>query len=224
MRVMRSSTRNTIVENKKAAMGTGSLIIFITIVLVAGIAASVLVQTSTNLESQAVKTGTDTTDEVASGLAVYDIKGYAATSGNLDKMSINVRTRAGSAAIDLGETIIELSDTDYKILLNYSTDYYVPDGSGQDDVLSSSYFPPHATKFGILIFEDADDSCGQTTPVINSGDKVLIGIDVTKCFPDTAGINARTDIMGIVAPEVGSPGVIRFMTPPLFIDNVIDLQ
>ena len=47
------------------AIGIGAMIVFIAMVLVAGIAASVLVQTSTNLESRAMKTGSDTIDEVS---------------------------------------------------------------------------------------------------------------------------------------------------------------
>jgi len=206
------------------AIGIGAMIVFIAMVLVAGIAASVLVQTSTKLESQAMKTGSDTIDEVSTGLAVFDIKGYAATSGNLDKISICVRPRAGSADIDLLNTFVEISDTNYKIVLNYTTGKYVPDGSGQDDVFSADFFPASPYKFGILVLEDADNSCAQTTPVINKGDKVLIGIDLTQCFSSTGGINARTDVVGMVAPEIGSPGVIALTTPASYSDNVLDLQ
>ena len=206
------------------AIGIGAMIVFIAMVLVAGIAASVLVQTSTKLESQAMKTGSDTIDEVSTGLAVFDIKGYAATSGNLDKISICVRPRAGSADVDLSETFIELSDTNNKIVFNYSANTYVGDGSGQDDVFSADYFPTSAGQFGILVLEDADDSCAGATPVINKGDKVLLGIDTSVSFSTNSGVNARTDVMGNVIPEQGSPGVIAFTTPASYTDNIIDLQ
>ena len=164
------------------AIGIGAMIVFIAMVLVAGIAASVLVQTSTTLESRAMKTGSDTIDEVATGVAVFDIKGYAATSGNLDKLSICVRPRAGSADVDLSEAYVELSDTTNKIVFNYSSTCYAADGSGQQDVFSADYFPGVAGQFGILVLEDADDSVASGTPVINKGDKVLIGIDTTASF------------------------------------------
>jgi flagellin FlaB len=42
------------------SIGIGAMIVFIAMVLVAGIAASVLIQTSNRLEMQAMKTGQDT--------------------------------------------------------------------------------------------------------------------------------------------------------------------
>ena len=214
----------TLKRKDVGAIGIGAMIVFIAMVLVAGIAASVLVQTSTRLESQAMKTGADTIDEVATGLAVFDVKGYAATSGNLDKLSICVRARAGSADVDISETILELSDTNYKVILNYTQGEYVPDGSGQDNVFGAAFFPGSPSQFGLLVLEDADNSCALATPVINKGDKVLLGVDLTQAFPDNAGVNARTDIWGSVSPELGSPGVISFTTPSSYNDNVIDLQ
>ena len=61
------------------AIGIGAMIVFIAMVLVAGIAASVLVQTANRLESQAMTTGQDTTAEVATGIRVCDIEGHKTT-------------------------------------------------------------------------------------------------------------------------------------------------
>ena len=58
-----------LLDKDVGAIGIGAMIVFIAMVLVAGIAASVLVQTSTRLESQAMKTGSDTIEEVATGVA-----------------------------------------------------------------------------------------------------------------------------------------------------------
>jgi len=55
------------------AIGIGAMIVFIAMVLVAGIAASVLIQTSARLETQAMATGAETTAEVATGINVVDI-------------------------------------------------------------------------------------------------------------------------------------------------------
>jgi len=195
------------------SIGIGAMIVFIAMVLVAGIAASVLIQTSTKLESQAMKTGQETTEEVSTGIAVFDIKGYAPDSGNIDNMTITVRPRAGSADIDLAVVFLELSNTDYKVIMTYDTagsNNWNDSNTGVDDVFGVDCFPVAANRFGILVLEDADGSCTQANPVINRGDKVLLCVDTTQSFNATAGINERTDIWGIVCPEQGSPGVIAF--------------
>ena len=214
------------------AIGIGAMIVFIAMVLVAGIAASVLIQTSTTLESQALATGRDTTDEVSSGIAVFDILGYAQNSSDISKLAIGVRPRAGSDGIDIGETYVELSDTTVKVVLNYTTSYFTePDGLS--DIFAASFFPDDvwayhewqntdASMFGVLVIEDADNSItGSTVVVINRGDKIYLGVNATGCFND---ISERTDIWGIVVPELGSPGVISFRTPASYTDNVMDLQ
>ena len=209
------------------SIGIGAMIVFIAMVLVAGIAASVLIQTSTRLEAQAMRTGQETTEEVSTGIAVFDIKGYAPDSGNLDNMTITVRPRAGSADIDLAEVFLELSNTDYKVIMNYDTagsNNWNDSSTGVDDVFGVACFPVAANRFGILVLEDADGSCTETNPVINKGDKVLLCVDTTQSFSATGGINERTDIWGMVVPEQGSPGVIAFTTPASYFDNIFDLQ
>ena len=82
-------------------------------------------------------------------------------------------------------------------------------------------YSPFATNFSIIVLEDADDSCGATTPVINSGDLVILGVDTNQCF---SGLSPRDDVWGLVMPEEGSPGVINFRCPASFTDAVLELQ
>ena len=212
------------------AIGIGAMIVFIAMVLVAGIAASVLIQTSIRLESQAMTTGQETIAEVATGLAVFDIEGYAsAVTANLSKIAITVRPRAGSAEIDLETAFIELSDTDYKVILKYrdaTANNWWDGPTGIDDLFSASVFPSDADDFGILVLEDADSSCSDSNPVINRGDKVILCIDTSVCFniSGSLGILERTDVWGSVVPEDGSPGVIAFRAPASFNDEAMDLQ
>lgn len=215
------------VVNKNASIGIGSMVIFIAMVLVAGIAASVIIQTMNSMEQQAMKAGQETTEEVSTGISVFDIKGYVPDGGNIDNMTITVHPRAGSADIDLGQVFIELANTDYKVIMTYDTagsNNWNDSGTGVYDIFGVDCFPVAANRFGILVLEDADGSCIETTPVINRGDKVLLCIDTTRSFSATGGINGRTDIWGIVCPEQGSPGVISFITPSSYSNNIYILQ
>ena len=216
---------NKIMKKDIGSIGIGAMIVFIAMVLVAGIAASVLIQTSTKLEAQAMATGHDTTEEVSSGIAVFDILGYAADNDDISKIAIMVRARAGSEGVDLNETYIELSDSSKKVVMNYtSANYSKPDG--QSDMFSAPVFPEGAnaaSQFGILVMEDADGSFVSANAVVmNSGDKIYLCINSTASYNKLA---ERTFIWGMVVPELGSPGVISFTTPASYSSaNVFDLQ
>jgi len=207
------------------SIGIGAMIVFIAMVLVAGIAASVLIQTSTTLESQAMATGQETTGEVAGGIAVFDIEGHVNT--DIDGLAITVRTRAGSPDIDLNETVIMLSDGTTKVLLSYdytsATHFNSSVNTSDGRVFLFSYDDLSNEQFGILVLKDADSSCTRFTPVINTGDKVMLMVDSAACF-GANGIDTRTHVFGYIFPEHGSPGVISFRTPAAYNDIVYDLQ
>ena len=202
------------------SIGIGAMIVFIAMVLVAGIAASVLIQTSTTLESQAMATGQETTAEVSTGLSVVNIEGYN-SSGSITHLAVIVRPRAGSSDIDLGETVIEISDSATKNFLTYNSDYTGKD-SIDGNIFNSNFYTSDATHFSVIVLEDADNSCSASgTVVINSGDYVILGVNTSQCF---GGLSPRDDIWGTVIPEIGSPGVISFKCPASFTEAVLELQ
>jgi flagellin FlaB len=213
-----------IFDKDVGAIGIGAMIVFIAMVLVAGIAASVLIQTSTTLETQSLATGRETTDEVAGGIAVFDIEGYVNT--DIDGLAITVRSRAGSPEIDLNETIIILSEGTTKVVLQYDytdTNHFNSSVDTTDgEVFGFEYTDLTSEEFGIMVLEDADSSCSRFTPVINTGDKVMLFVDAGTAFGSE--IAERTDVFGFIYPEHGSPGVISFRTPSSYSDTIYDLQ
>ncbi len=215
-------------EKDVGAIGIGAMIVFIAMVLVAGIAASVLIQTSGKLEMQAMRSGQETVAEVSSGISVFDIVGKKNT--DLQYLGITVRARAGAPDIDLNETLIILSDGIEKCVLIYDgwddTDHYLPNvtaGTGQI-FASSDWDDLTDEQFGIIVLQDLDTSCLQTNPIINKGDKVLLTIRCASGGAFGREIPERTDMFGRVVPEVGSSGVIAFTTPAAYNDDVMDLQ
>ena len=206
------------------SIGIGAMIVFIAMVLVAGIAASVLIQTSTRLEAQAMQTGRETTKEVAGGICIVDVEGVI-VGGVLDGIAITVRTRAGSPDIDLNESVIIISDSNTKALLAYDfTDpnhFNLSVNASDGRVFGFRYNDLTNQQFGIMVIEDADASCQRLTPVINYGDKVMIFISTGATF---GGVATRTDMFGFIYPEYGSPGVIGFRTPASYSDKIYLLQ
>ena len=204
------------------SIGIGAMIVFIAMVLVAGIAASVLIQTSTRLESQAMMTVRETTKEVSTGLYIVNIEGYN-VSGVIVRMAIIVRPRAGSADIDLAEAVIVISDSVTKNFLTYDDATYTDTDFIDGDIFTADNFTSDATHFSIIVLEDADGSCSSAaSAVINSGDYVILGINTSLCF--APGLSPRDDIWGMVIPELGSPGVIHFKCPASFTDDCVELQ
>jgi flagellin FlaB len=204
-------------------MGIGAMIVFIAMVLVAGIAASVLIQTANRLEIQAMETGQETIGEVSTGLAVTAINGYRAVGDtNISLMGIVVQPRSGSFSIDLEQAYIELSDSDTKVVLMYdSTEFHdTPDIDG-DFFTAGFYDGLTATEFGIIVLEDADGSLSSGTPVVNKGDQVMLTMDVSNVFSGTAGLPTRTDVWGIVQPEEGAPAVFAFTSPASYASALV---
>ncbi|RLF41398.1 MAG: flagellin [Thermoplasmata archaeon] len=201
------------------AIGIGTMIVFIAMVLVAGIAASVLIQTSSKLQRQAMTTGQQTTGEVATGVEVYNVEGHVDGS-TIDKLAIIVRARAGSNPIDLSTTVLQLSNSTIKCVLSYDSSQFAtsPSSSG---LFSTDVFNLTASEFGIIVLEDADGSCQNTSPVINHGDKIALTVNVSAAF---GGLPVRTYVWGQVMPEEGAPGIISFTTPASYVYDVYQLQ
>lgn len=213
--------------NDLGDMGIGAMIVFIAMVLVAGIAASVLIQTANRLEIQAMTTGQQTTDEVATGMGVEDITGqfgdynHSGTwfNNRIINITICVSPRSGSKEIDLAKTVIEMSNSTVKCVLTYDSLNYsaTVHTSG---IFSTPVFDLAANRFGVIKLEDADSSMSSGTPVINRGDHALLTISAGNCFH---GLTERTDVWGTVIPESGAPGIYAFRTPASFSDTIFDL-
>jgi flagellin FlaB len=214
-------------ENDLGDMGIGAMIVFIAMVLVAGIAASVLIQTANKLEIQAMTTGQETTREVASGLQVMDIEGEnTGLAGAIARMTITVRARAGSNDIDLANTVVQLSNGTLKTILTYDKTAGQFNLSNEENgsIFLTGPWDMSNAQFGILVLQDYDNSLSAQTPVLNRGDVVMLLINTDACFTHApAGLAPRDDVWGSVTPEEGAPGIFAFRVPSSINDRVYDL-
>jgi len=225
-------------KNDVGAIGIGAMIVLIAMILVAGVAASVLITTSNTLQSQALKTGSQTTREVSSGLSVFSVIGQVNTTsdGNTTTyndmwcLAVTVAPKAGSDKIDLNNTYILVSDGEKKALLSYAynnTEFYDSDVSG--DLFSTSATSVNWTnlsneQFGIGVLQDYDDSFSQSNPVLTRGDKAVLYIFTNSSGVFDSQIGERTEIFGRIIPEIGAPGVISFTSPKAYVDTIYTLQ
>ncbi len=213
------------------AIGIGAMIVFIAMVLVAGVAASVLVSTSNTVQSQAATTGSQTTREISSGLTVFQILGEVWVNGSdyndIAHLAVTVTAKPGSGKIDLNNTYILLSDGDQKTLLTYAgyNNSTLWDDSVTGDIFDSiTWANLDSETFGLGVLQDYDGSITQTNPVLNRGDKAVIFIHANTSKVFNSRITENTEIYGNVIPEVGAPGVISFTAPKAYSDTVYILQ
>jgi archaeal flagellin FlaB len=216
------------------AIGIGAMIVLIAMILVAGVAASVLISTSNTLQSQALKTGSQTTREVSSGLGVYQVLGKVYNNstvnyGSICGLAITVTAKPGSDRIDLNNTYILISNGNKKALLTYGgyneSEFWSDTVRGElfdtDNINWSNLSNEH---FGIGVLQDYDGSMSQNNPVLTRGDKAVLFIHTNETAVFDSQIHERRSIFGRVIPEIGAPGVISFTSPKAYVDRIYTLQ
>lgn len=90
-------------------MGVGTLIIFISMILVAAVASSVLIATSSRYQQSALSTASSASAGVSTGLEALSVHGIGGLEdSNIDSFEVIVRARAGSDNVNLNTTLIIL--------------------------------------------------------------------------------------------------------------------
>lgn len=108
--------------HKKGAVGIGTLIIFIAMVLVAAIAAAVIINVSGILQQKAMATGKESIQQVSSNIVIVSIAGTTnSLRTNVENISVAISAAAGAGRIDMRYTLLRVSNGVNTSYMNYST-------------------------------------------------------------------------------------------------------
>lgn len=181
-----------------AAVGIGTMIVFIATVLVAAIAAGVLIDMSGKLQTRSSATGEQATEEVSSNLRFDGIIGQRpdVDTANLGDLNITVSLAAGAQTVDLSEMRITLTTGTTQTVYSHDDD---PD--------------PGTEEFNATVLRDSDSGFTSASPVMNQGDLVRLDIDLTQ---DDMEIGPRDDLTITLSPEVGISAETEVTAPQSF--------
>jgi len=211
-------------QDERGFVGIGTLIVFIAMILVAAVAASVLIRTGELLQQRANKVGLQTTREISSGLTIVDVIGYTNSEKTyLTHIALTVRPRSGSEDIDLRNTVLHLM-YDKLIVLSFplNASAYVASKVSPDGVFSTLTTPLNGTTYGVIALHDVDNSI-YINGGMNVGDKAIIMVNLSAAFNST-GIPPRASISGSLVPEVGAPGTFDVSVPCVFTSRIVELN
>ena len=194
------ASRNCLKNNDSGDIGVGTLIIFISMVLVAAVAAAVLIYTTGALQQKATKTSKEAAQQISSNIIVEQVLGNRTDSGgsvndSIQSLIIRIKPDVGTTSMDLRQVIITIMDKDYKYDLNYSSN-----SSGG------------ATRvFTATAVRDEDNSFSSSKPVLNSGDLVAIQVSQSAMSPIT--LPTRKTFWLTINQELGQAVNLEITTP-----------
>ncbi len=190
-------------EDDKGAMGVGTLIVFIAMVLVAAVAASVLIDTANQLQQQAERTGDEAIREVSSSFKIQDAFGRNIDDDNeIERATLKVALSSGATGQDLNQTVIQVQS-------NTTEENLVAAGAEGEGPGSNNY------SWSSIIEQE-----GSSDQYVESGDLYNITIDLENTV-GSLGTQANLDIN--IIPKHGTPTYEEVVVPPTVTSEIVDL-
>jgi archaeal flagellin FlaB len=187
-------------SDERAEMGVGTMIIFIAMVLVAAVAASVMISTANNVREQAQSTGDQAIDNVATGFIVQDVVGRVNSDySQLINVTIYMRLASGSPAVNMDNVIVSVTDNDESGILKMN--------NASRATASADVNYGFEKELDVQVFEEW---------VLGQGDLAKITIVGLNC-----GYNENVEIK--IIPAYGQMNTIMFTTPDFYSTDYITL-
>ena len=192
-------------KDKRAEMGVGTMIIFIAMVLVAAVAASVLISTANKVREQAQNTGDQAINNVASGFVVQDVTGTVdPTFAHMTDLTIQVRLQAGSPSLNMDLVSIQFVSGTTNEMLSFVAGSGVAHGGATAGTLYSANSTSSA-------------AWGTGNHVVQQGDMITVTITgLTLSYSAAATVK--------IVPAYGSSTLISFVTPSYYSTTYVNLK
>ncbi len=114
-----------LIKNKTGAQGIGTLIIFIALILVAAVAAGVLIQTASSLQSKSLDVGRQSQEKITTDIEIVQVFAQNTSDGNItqnnDTVTLVVRLGSGSSPVKLDDLLIRMDTQSGTQSLTYDT-------------------------------------------------------------------------------------------------------
>ncbi len=196
--------------DQRAESGIGALLVFIAMIMVAAVAASVLMQTTYMAQERAQQVAESAIQEVSSGFRVLSVIGdrYNYTSGTLDSkidtLIIDVTPNAGSGPIDMRRVIIEVTDGKTLGTLSYG-------GIGTPNLATAQYYV-------VQVLRDPKGLFTASNPIVSDGAIIRIYINAS-----AVGLNltTSTELIIKIIPQPGIPTTIQTITPDVYVSRYV---
>ncbi|RLG36440.1 MAG: flagellin [Thermoproteota archaeon] len=206
-------------ENDEAEMGIGTMIIFIAMVIVAAVAATLLISTASWVQQQAQETGRIAIQDVATGFKIIHIQGDRHADGSssgsnqstIQIVEIKVALEAGSPSLNLSNVIIEVTDGDTEVTLSYNSSASSP---------SDLQYTANNKEYMAAELRDPDGQFTNSNPIVTQGAVLWLKFDAAD-----AGLNLdpQTKVTIHIIPKHGVPTYEWFETPAVYTSRYVQL-
>ena len=173
---------------RKAEMGVGTLIIFISLLLVAAVAAGVLIQTAGSLQQQALSTGSQATGQISTNAIALEVSATDGQDGQIDTFYQVMKLAPGSDPIRLDDVTLTFATSNTSQTLTYTTN---------ESEMGSEFFTVDYLQTG---------QNNQTGTIVR-GD--VVELQFTSARNITEGENVRINLI----PQIGTSTLVQFSTP-----------
>jgi len=191
--------------NTKGAIGIGTLIVFIALVLVAAIAASVIISTSFNLRDQAIATSEAARQEVTGPIKILNFYGDRVSTANagLQWLVFHVTIFSGAQGINMSNMRLNYIDATTSFIYTMRPCATAGSAAVQGSSLYNATEVPAAAGNG---WDTASNLC-----FLDSGNILEIWIPVTTANP--SGLLPGTTTQIAFLPGSGPAVTKTFATP-----------